>query len=335
MEIVDASVLPKQIAKINDTDATICDVMVQEHKKPIFFVHRNLIREKCSLTENVPEIYHSTSELTCSSDQLNSENSSHEKSHNSDMEVCESIAENLHNNNNISDADDKSAKEIISLQTCNHSSSNDAPTINACNSVTNSVLETFDSHDEHFSTDYDVNVLMNGLTSLHLSKELLNSQNVLIPVNYSDMIRNTKSLNQLDNNNKSTFENASHEELSASSECIYNEMPIGQNMECTSSRYTDCTNTNTFKLPSFEKTSKAVNINQQADMEENAVALLDSSFTKQDLLEEVRCLDFEPRSSNSSEESTSDIESQNATANHNDIKVSYIFCFEKFIIIKN
>jgi len=57
---------------------------------------------------------------------------------------------------------------------------------------------------------------------------------------------------------------------------------------------------------------------QQPEVGENAVALLDSSFTRQSQLEEVRCLDLEPRSSNSSEESNSDLELQHIS--NNDIK---------------
>ncbi|XP_012224447.1 E3 ubiquitin-protein ligase HECW2 isoform X2 [Linepithema humile] len=72
-------------------------------------------------------------------------------------------------------------------------------------------------------------------------------------------------------------------------------------------------------VTSDEKISKTANI-QQPEIEENAVALLEPSLIRQEQLEEVRCLDLEPRSSNSSEESNSDIESQHPSTSHNDIK---------------
>jgi len=277
--------------------------------------------------ENVPEIHHSTLELACSSNHSNDENLDHKESCNMDIEEHEheSVTKNLYNNNdNTFDINHKSIEEIISLHPCNQSE-NDISVINACSNMINNSLEISDDDDKYFNTDLDINSFVNGLTSLHLSKESLNSRNVSIPVHYSDMINDTKlSFNQLDNNNKSTLENMTDKnKLSALSECVFKDMSILQNMECVSSHYNDCTNTSTFKLPVLEKTSKT--LNQQTEMEENAVALLDSSFIKQDQLEEVRCLDLEPRSSNSSEESNSDIEFQHANANHNDIKVSYIF----------
>ncbi|RLU19566.1 hypothetical protein DMN91_008123 [Ooceraea biroi] len=322
LEIADTPTLSKQIVKNNDADATMSDVMVQNsNKQSSFFVHRNLFRENYFLTENVPEIHCSTSELrTCSSDHSDGENPGREKSR-IDMEEQERepVTENLCNNNdNTLDANHKSA-EIMSLHTCNQSSRNDISVISACSNVTSNSLEVSGDEDKHFSTDYNVNSLVNGLTSLHLSKELLDSQNVSIPVNYSDINNDAKL--SLDNNNKSVLENMIDEnELSASSECAYKETPVLQSMECISSRYNDCANTSKFKLPILEEASKTANINQQAEVEENAVALLDSSFTRQDQLEKVRCLDLEPRSSNSSEESNSDIEFQHATTNHNNTK---------------
>jgi len=287
--------------------------------------------------ENIPEIHHSTLELTCFNAHSNDKNLDREKSSNMDIEEHEheSITENLYNNNDDKfDVNHKSMEKIISPHIYNQSSKNDISVINACSNMINNSLEVPDDDDKYFNTDLDINSFVNGLTSLHLSKESLNSRNVSIPVHYSDKTNDAKLFNQLDNNNKSTLEDITDKnKLSALSECVYKDMSILQNMECISSHYNDCANTSTFKLPVLKKISKTVNINQQTEMEENAVALLDSSFIKQDQLEEVRCLDLEPRSSNSSEESNSDIEFQHANANHNDIKVSYIFKV-KVILLK-
>jgi hypothetical protein len=329
LEITAATILPKQNIKNNDSSMYIVQnsyiIIQNSNENSIFFTDdRNLFKEQYLLMENVSEIHHSTLELACSSNHSNDENLEHKESCNMDIEEHkhESVTENLYNNNdNIFDVNHKSMEEIISLHSCNQSE-NDV--IDACSNMINNSLEVPDDDDKYFNTDLDINSFVNGLTSLHLSKESLNSRNVLIPVHYNDMINDAKlSFNQLDNNNKSTLEDMTDKnKLSALSECVFKDMSTLQNVECVSSHYNDFANTSTFKMPVLEKT---LNINQQTEMEENAIALLDSSFIKQDQLEEVRCLDLEPRSSNSSEESNSDIEFQPANANHNDIKVSYMF----------
>ncbi|XP_029667889.1 E3 ubiquitin-protein ligase HECW2 isoform X2 [Formica exsecta] len=343
------SILVKQTEENNDANTTCNNIIKNSSQKSIFLAHKNLSRKKCLLTENIPEISN-TSELTmCSDDFLDGKAYNCEKSHNIvDIKECdhEPNAGNLCNNNDDDDDDDngddgdddddddddddvalnarhKVVKETALLHTCKQLSLQHNDSATNYNSLTNILLRTSSDNTKDSNIDCDINLSTDELTSLPLhtsKKKLSNLQSALsISADYNDAIDAKVSLNLLENNNKSSLENIIDEnESPISSELVCKEMTMSQ--RCTSSCYNDSASTSKpFKLPILDKMSKTANI-QQSEVEENAVALVTSSFTEQNQLEVVRCLDLEPRSSNSSEESNSDLESYNASTSHGDIK---------------
>jgi len=315
LKILDTLVPVKQIKKNEDSSIT-CDDMVQHlNKKSIFLAHRNLSRKKGFLAESISEIHHNASELAVCSNISDGKTHESEKNHNIDVEEYdyEPGPRNLCNNNiDVAlDIKQKLIEETISLHTCKESLK-DSDSMNHSSLV--DILKT-SSNDKDCNIDYDSNLSADGLTSLSLdiSKESLSSQSAT-SANHSDAIDDAKvSLNTLDN--KNLLENVIGNELSISSIC--KETSILQEAECAS--YNDSNTNKPFKLPILEKMPKIVSV-QQSEVEENAIALLDSSFTRQSQLEGVHCLDLEPRSSNSSEESNSDLELQHASTSNNDIK---------------
>ncbi|XP_047357416.1 E3 ubiquitin-protein ligase HECW2 isoform X1 [Vespa velutina] len=72
-----------------------------------------------------------------------------------------------------------------------------------------------------------------------------------------------------------------------------------------------------FKMSILRNVDEAAAI-QQTELEENAIALLEPSVSRQEtLLEEAQSIELDPRSSNSSDGSNSDTESQQAISTHN------------------
>lgn len=330
LKILDTSVLVKQIEENDDDESITCsDTIQNSSKKSIFLAHRNLSRKKGLLTDSISEIHHNISELAvqnCPDSISDGKVHGPESSHNTvDVEECDhKPSAGYLCNNNIDVALDryKLIEDTIPLDTCKQSlKDNDFAT--NCDNLVNTLLKM--SNDDDKVCNVDSNLSADELTSLSLdtSKESSSSQRVSEFANYSDATNDTKvSLNLLDNNNKNSFENMiSGSELPSSSEHVCKEMSISQDAGCTSScAYNDSASTSKpFKLPILEKMPKTASV-QQPEIEENAVALSDSAFTRQNQLEGVRCLDLEPRSSNSSEESNSDIESQHASISNNDIK---------------
>ncbi|XP_012061726.1 PREDICTED: E3 ubiquitin-protein ligase HECW2 [Atta cephalotes] len=318
------SILVKQTEE--DDDGTTCNNMVQNlSKKSIFVAHKNLSRKKGLLAENISEIHcDDASELaTCSNNIPDEKAYGFEKSYN--IEECsdKSSAGNLCNNNTdvSSDTRHKSIQETIPLHTCKQSLKDDDSDTSHF-SLVNILLKTSSNDDKDCKVDHESNesnLLTDGLMSLSLdiSKESLNLQSAT-SANYSDATNNTKiSLNILDNNNKNLLENDGNE-LPSSSKHICKEISTSQDMGHDSC-HDSVSLGKPFKLPILEKMPKTASV-QQSEVEENAVALLDSSLTRQNQLERIRCLDSEPRSSNSSEESNSDIELQHASISNNDIK---------------
>lgn len=327
MEILDTSALVKQTEENDDDAGTTCNDMVQNSsKKSIFLAHKNLSRKKCLLAvDSISETHHNTSELAtqnCPNNILDGKAYGSDRSHNIiDEEECdhEPSARNLCNNNiNVTSDKHNLIEETLSLHICKQSLKDDHSATNH-SSLVNTLLKTSSDNDKDCDVNCDSNLLADELTSLSsdTSKEPSSSQSVTLG-NHSEIANNTKIfLNPLDNNNDSLKNVIGGSEL-ALSEHVCKEM--SQETEYASSCYNDSANTNKpFKLPILEKMPKTASV-QQAEVEENAVALLDSTFTRQNQLEEVRCLDLEPRSSNSSEESNSDVESQHASTSNNDIK---------------
>ncbi|KAL6257214.1 hypothetical protein P5V15_012141 [Pogonomyrmex californicus] len=321
----DTSIVVKQTEESDDDAGTTCNNTIQNsNKKSIFLAHRNLSRKKCLLAENISEIHHNTLELAaCSSNIVDGKAYGPEKNRNVVVNVegdkHESSAGNLCNNNiDTSDTRHKSIEETIHSRTCKQSlKDNDSATGHI--SFANTLLKTSSDNDKDCNVG-DSSLSTDGLSlSLDTSKESSNLHSATSS-NHSDAINNSKvSLSLLDNNNKNSLENViDGNELPNTSEYISEEM--SQDMGRASSCYDDSASTSKpFKLPILEKMPKTANI-QQSEVEENAVALLDSSFIRQNQLEGVRCLDLEPRSSNSSEESNSDIESQHASTSNSDVK---------------
>lgn len=342
MEILDTSVLVKQIEENDDDASTTCNDTVQNsNRKSISLAHRNLSRKKCLLAiDSISEVHYNTSELvaqTCSDNIPDGKTYGSKKSHNIvDVEECdhEQSAGNLCNNNINVASDKHKLNETISLHICKQFLKNDDSATNH-GILVNILLKTSSDDDKDCNVDHDSNFLTNESTSLSIdmSKETLSSQSIT-SANHSEATNNTKvSLNPLNNNSKDSFKNMICGSELFLSEHVCKEISMSQDTGCVSSCYNDSANTSKpFKLPILEKMPKTASV-QPSEIEENAVALLDSSFTRQNQLEEVRCLDLEPRSSNSSEESNSDVESQHASTSNNDKKVSdRIFClFQKNI----
>lgn len=345
MKILDRfSVLVKQTEE-NDDIGTTCNNVVQNlSKKSIFLAHRNLSRKKGLLAENISEIHCDASELAaCSNNIPDGKAYGFEKSYNIDVEECsnESNTGNLCNNNTdvSSDTRHKLIQETIPLHICKQSLKDDDSDTSHL-SLVNILLKTSSNDDKDCKIDHESNesnLPVDGLTSLSLdiSKESLNSQSAT-SANYSDATNDTKiSLNILDNNNKNSLENDENELPSSSKHVICKEMSTSQDAGRASLCHDSVSISKPFKLPILEKMPKTASV-QQSEIEENAVALLDSSFTRQNQLERIRCLDSEPRSSNSSEESNSDIELQHASISNNDIKKVnklHILIFSQAIII--
>ncbi|XP_071573577.1 E3 ubiquitin-protein ligase HECW2 [Temnothorax nylanderi] len=325
----DTSVLVKQTEENDDDAGTTCNDTVQNSsKKSIFLAHRNLSRKKCLLADSISDIHHNTSELAAE----NYPNSipdgkvyELEKCYNIvDVEECdhEPSAGNLCNNNiDVASDRHKLIEETTSLRTSKQFLKDDDSAMNH-GSLVNTSLKTSSDDDKDCNIDRDSNLSTDRLTSLSLDTSKESSLQSTTLANFSDATNDAKvSLNPLDNNNKNSLENAiGRRELPSSSEHVCKEMSTSQDAGCASSCYNDFASTSKpFKLPILEKMPKTASV-QQSEVEENAVALLDSAFTRQNQLEGVRRLDLELRSSNSSEESNSDIESQHASTSNNDIK---------------
>ncbi|XP_018406121.1 PREDICTED: E3 ubiquitin-protein ligase HECW2 [Cyphomyrmex costatus] len=311
----------------NDDIGTLCDNTIQNlSKKSVFLTHRNLSRKKGLLAENISKFHCDASEsAACSNNISDGKIYGFENSHNIDVEECSNkpSAGNLCNNNTdvTSDTRHKSIQETIPLHTYKETlKDNDSDTSNFSLVM---LLKTSSNDDKDCKIEHESNLSTDGLASLSLdiSKESLNSQSASSTSNYSDVTNDTKiSLNTLDNNNKKSFENVIEgNELPSSSKHVCKEMSTSQDAGHSSSSHESVSINKPFKLPILEKMPKTASV-QQSEVEENAVALLDSSFTRQNQLERIRCLDSEPRSSNSSEESNSDIELQHASTSNNDIK---------------
>ncbi|XP_060816103.1 E3 ubiquitin-protein ligase HECW2 isoform X2 [Bombus pascuorum] len=130
----------------------------------------------------------------------------------------------------------------------------------------------------------------------------------------NDIVNTHKSLSITENNNKSTSENLSRLNEAGSSHTSKS-VPKSQNMLTDLVHCNDITK-KPFKLPILENLSETASA-QQHELEENAVALLEPSSTK-----EAQGIEMEPRSSNSSDASNSDTESQQAVLGHNGTKKS-------------
>ncbi|XP_011859832.1 PREDICTED: E3 ubiquitin-protein ligase HECW2 isoform X1 [Vollenhovia emeryi] len=322
-ETADTSVLTKQTEE-NGVDTTSNNTIQNSSKKSIFLAHKNLSRKKC--LGSVSEIHRNNSELTaqnCLDSVSNGKACGPEKNRDIvDAEECEPNAGNLCNNN-IDVALDRheSIEETVSSLAHKRPLKGDDSPMN-CGAFANTLLKTSIDDAKDCNTDRDSSLTTDGLTSLSLdtSRESSSSQSAASP-SYSDATNDAKiPLNPLDNNNKNLLESVTGgSELLGSSEHGCKDTSASQDAACASPCYNDSASTSKpFKLPILEKMPKTASI-QQPEMEENAVALLDSAFARQNPLEGVRCLDLEPRLSNSSEESNSDIESQHASTS-NDIK---------------
>lgn len=128
----------------------------------------------------------------------------------------------------------------------------------------------------------------------------------------NDIVNTHKSLSITENNNKSISENLSRLNEAGSSHTSKS-VPKSQNMLTDLVHCNDITK-KPFKLPILENLSETASA-QQHELEENAVALLEPSSTK-----EAQGIEIEPRSSNSSDASNSDTESQQAVLGHNGTK---------------
>lgn len=307
----DTSKSDKQLEASNEDGADTCNDTVQNSNHRSFpLAHRNLSRKNCLLTQNISEICHTSSELKAN-DSLDKIVHDYEKRNSiTDAENCKERKPNTGNlcNNNselASDVKHKSVREALK---------NNDPVLNH-SGIANISLNSSSDNDKDSNKDPDSNLPTDKSRSL--SED---SSSASTSVHCTDETDNAKGLlNLLDNNNKDSLENAvDKNESFVSSESIC-KMSTSQDAGCSSSsRYSDTASTSKpFKLPILEKIPKTVH---PPEVEENAVALLEPSYARQDQLEEVRCLDLEPRSSNSSEESNSDIESQHASTSHSDMK---------------
>lgn len=254
-----------------------------------------------------------------------------ERDHNTiDLIECkhQEYAENLPNNNDnamLNRHELMIDAKSLSSHICKLSLRDDSVTDH--NNLMNMSLTTVNDNSKDLNM-HDPNLVIDGPGSvpLHVSMESSYSQSALSTsalCNHCDETDDGKIFsNPLNNNNnKNSDENVNDENvLPIQFEHVCKETLVPQD---TGSDLPHCSNSavisKPFKLPILEKLYKTANV-QQSEVEENATALVNSSFIRQDQLQEVRCLDSEPRSSNSSEESNSDIESRHTNINHNEIK---------------
>lgn len=323
----------KQTEENNDANTTCNNIAENSSQKSIFLAHKNLTRKKCLLAGNIPEVSNTLELTMCPDNFLDEKAYNCEKGHNIDIEKYdhEPNTGNMCNNNDDNDDDvasstrHKVVEETTLLHTCKQLSLEDDVSTTNYNSLTNMLLRTSsDNNTKDSNIDCNIDLSTDELTSVPLdtSKQLSNLQSVSSTLaDHNDTENDAKvSLNPLENNNDNvTLDNViDGNESPISSKLVCKETTMSQ--KCISSCYDDSASTSKpFKLPILEKMPKTANI-QQSDVEENAVALVASSFTEQNQLEVIHCLDVEPRSSNSSEESNSDIESQHASTSHDNIK---------------
>lgn len=332
MDTTDSSILTDKTEEINDDPSTVHnDTANNSIKKPISLAHENLSRKKGLLVQNISEVYHNTESTACSDDFLNGKTCGYKESHsNIDIEECkpEPKVGNLHNDseNVVSDVNYKLGEEKVSLHTCKQSSKDNDSAANHSSPIC-TLLKTSSDNNEDSNIDCDASLVTDGLTSLSLHTPKESSDLQCASSSTSTYAANDAevSLNSLDNNSENLLESATDGNKSAiSSEPVCKETLTLQDVGASSLCNDSASTSKPFKLPILEKISKTANI-QQSEIEENAVALLEPSLMRQEQLEEVHCLELEPRSSNSSEESNSDIESQHASTSHNDIKKVSIY----------
>lgn len=314
---------------VDETDATCNDTIQNSAQKSFYITHKNLSRKKCLLAEDIPDIRSNILELTVFPDDL-SDSGAYDKNtpvdpeKNCIVERCEhqQNATDLCRNNDYVTSDDTVPPSSLTNKI---SSRDDNSTPTNHNSLVNVLLKTSDDNNKSNSMCQDVNSSdESAILPSRASRESPASRSALSNSCHSDVIDNdAKTFSNSLDNNRNSFENViGGSVLLAPSENSCKHTLTPQDAGCTlSQHYDDSASTSKpFKLPILEKMPKTANVQQPVEVEENAVALLDPSFTRRDQLEEVRCLDLEPRSSNSSEESNSDVESQHPSTSHNDVK---------------
>lgn len=153
------------------------------------------------------------------------------------------------------------------------------------------------------------------------SQQQIKYENTLVHKAVDNDINLHKTTNLTDNSSKNSIENVdrSIKETGSHSYCSAST----SNSQNTLSTLVHCKEVTRkpFKLPILENLDKLENFQEtasarHADVEENAMALLEPSSTKQNHLENAQCVEMEPRSSNSSDGSNSDTESQQAVLGH-------------------
>ena len=173
------------------------------------------------------------------------------------------------------------------------------------------------------SRDYgirDCSLPLEGLASCSFDVQSQFQNTAMNETHRNDAIGAHKSLYLAQNNNKNTNENLSKlNEAGSSSGHVSKSVPKSQNSLADLVHCNDIIR-KPFKLPILENLHGPARV-QQAELEENAMALLEPSSAKHDRLEEAQGIDMEPpRSSNSSDGSNSDTESQQAVRGHSGTK---------------
>lgn len=153
---------------------------------------------------------------------------------------------------------------------------------------------------------------LQGIASCSSNEPLQFLSTSISETHSNDIVNTYKSLSITENNNKSISENLSRLNEAGSSHTSKS-VPKSQNTLTDLVHCNDITK-KPFKLPILENLSETASA-QQHELEENAVALLEPSSTK-----EAQGIEIEPRSSNSSDASNSDTESQQAVLGHNGTK---------------
>lgn len=153
---------------------------------------------------------------------------------------------------------------------------------------------------------------LQGIASCSSNEPLQFLSTSISETHSNDIVNTYKSLSITENNNKSISENLSRLNEAGSSHTSKS-VPKSQNTLTDLVHCNDITK-KPFKLPILENLSETASA-QQHELEENAVALLEPSSTK-----EAQGIEIEPRSSNSSDASNSDTESQQAVLGHSGTK---------------
>ncbi|KAG7207270.1 hypothetical protein KM043_008944 [Ampulex compressa] len=312
------SVLSKESARllnsievnVNGADQSCNEVPQSSKHKTTLLSHKNLTRKKCFLADNENNCAQAAALVEpklCSKNLIKRKQFfSKDIQSNSIDEHFQHSAGDLRNNNN------DNLMNIVGKSTTSDELTSLPSYVPMPVSRVDNVLSSLDDAADVRS-------------SLHSSNESTKNKDGAVTNNCSlSMDEQRYAFKELSkpHNSLSSIVHSSHNVTEASELTLHTSkcVPMSDNNLADVSHFADIPNVRKpFKLPILENLHETA-ISQQCEVEENAMALLEPSNTKQDHLEEAQCIDLERHSSNSSDGSNSDTESQQAVLVHSGTK---------------